>query len=215
MISPRQALELLREGNRRFVAERARLGGGIDADARAELVDGQAPFAVVLGCSDSRVPTEIVFDRGFGDLFVIRVAGNLAGPLEIGSVEFAVGKLGTPLVVVLGHTGCGAVAATLEALQAAAGRSEDAGEAGLSPHLAAIVEQIRPAVESVMVDAGEGARNPAQTARAAVRANVRSVVRRLRQDSGLVDQFCAEGKLLVVGAEYSLESGEVDFFDAL
>lgn len=200
MKSPRQALELLREGNQRFVAEKARLGGGIDADARAELVDGQAPFAVVLGCSDSRVPTEIVFDRGFGDLFVIRVAGNLAGPFEIGSVEFAVGKLGTPLVVVLGHTGCGAVAATLEALgTAGAGRGGD-GPSGLTPHLAAIVEHMRPAVEG----AGD-----------AVRANVRAVVRRLRQESELVAQLVAEGKLLVVGAEYSLESGAVDFFDGV
>lgn len=200
MIEPRQALELLREGNRRFVAERTSPRRAVGAEARAELIDGQEPFAVVLGCSDSRVPPEIVFDRGLGDLFVIRVAGNLAGPLEIGSVEFAVEKLGSPLVVVLGHTGCGAVAATLETIGTANGGSGNDGTAGLTPHLAAIVEHIRPAVE--------GAEDP-------VRANVRAVVRRLRRDSEPVDQLVDEGKLLVVGAEYSLESGAVDFLDAV
>lgn len=212
MISPHEALELLREGNLRFVAEKARLGGGISAETRAELVDGQAPFAAVLGCSDSRVPTEIIFDRGFGDLFVIRVAGNLAGPLEIGSAEFAVGKLGTPLVVVLGHTGCGAVAATLEML-----RSEtpgDANEPGASPpsNLQGIVEHIRPTVEPLMAAGGHSG-DPAAVARAAVRANVRAEVGRLQENSALLRRSAERGELLVVGAEYALETGEVDFFD--
>ena len=193
------------------------MGDGIEAERRAELAGGQAPFAAVLGCSDSRVPPEMVFDRGPGDLFVIRVAGNLAGPLEIGSVEFAVDKLGTPLVVVLGHTSCGAVGATLDALRARAdrsGRDLDGPLAPeLGPNLGAIVERICPAVAPLLDAPGKPAEDPETVAQDAVRANVFAEVERLRDESELLRQSVAEGKLLIVGAEYSLDSGVVDFFD--
>ena len=217
MISPEEALQRLRRGNRRYVAYRSRMGDGIEAERRAELVGGQAPFAAVLGCSDSRVPPEMVFDRGPGDLFVIRVAGNLAGPLEIGSVEFAVDKLGTPLVAVLGHTGCGAIGATLDALRSHPGRAGERPDGPLAPelgpNLGAIVERIRPAVAPLLDATGEPAEDPESVAEDAVRANVLAEVERLRDGSELLRQSVAEGKLLIVGAEYSLDSGVVDFFD--
>lgn len=193
------------------------MGDGIDADRRAELVGGQTPFAAVLGCSDSRVPPEVVFDRGPGDLFVIRVAGNVAGPLEIGSIEFAVDNLGTPLVVVLGHTGCGAVGATIDALRARAGRSGGDSDGPLAPelgpNLGAIVERIRPVVAPLLDTSGGGADDPETIAEDAVRANVLAEAERLRDGSELLRQSVAGGKLLIVGAEYSLASGVVDFFD--
>lgn len=186
-----RALEQLREGNRRFagsetVGERAR----VSRARRVELTAGQSPFAVVLGCSDSRVPAELVFDQGLGDLFVIRVAGNIAAPTQIGSVEFAVEVLGARLVVVLGHSGCGAVSAAVETIRS--------GDPGHSPHLRAIVDRIRPAVE------GE------PDAERAVRANVEATVARLSAESPTL--AAVEG-LRIVGAEYALESGLVTFFE--
>ena len=142
MIAARQALERLQEGNRRFVAGRPGLGAAADEARRNELVEGQAPFAAILGCSDSRVPAEIVFDQGLGDLFVIRVAGNIVAPSLVGSVEFAADKLGTRLVVVMGHSGCGAVQATLDELERP---SENR-----SPNLRSIVERIRPSIEPLL-----------------------------------------------------------------
>src|SRR5262249_8676874 len=117
MPHPGQALDRLRDGNRRFASNQPASVFLSSRARRAELVAGQRPFAIVLGCSDSRVPAELVFDQGLGDLFVIRVAGNIVAPSQIGSVEFAVSRFGTPLVVVLGHSQCGAVTATLEELQ--------------------------------------------------------------------------------------------------
>ncbi len=207
MISGREALQRLREGNLRFASGEGRRELALDEAERAGLVDGQAPFAVVLGCSDSRVPTEIVFDQGLGDLFVIRVAGNVVAPSQIGSVEFAAGKLGTPLVAVLGHTGCGAVRATLEELR----RDSAASDPAPSPHLRSIVERIRPAVESLLET--ELVHDPAALERSAVRANVRASADKLRHGSALLEQLVASGDLLIVGAEYSLETGEVDFFE--
>lgn len=208
MISGREALRRLRDGNLRFASGEGRRDLVVDEVERARLVDGQAPFATVLGCSDSRVPTEIVFDQGLGDLFVIRVAGNVVASSQIGSVEFAAGKLGTPLVVVLGHTGCGAVRATLEELRRDAADSDPVP----SPHLRSIVERIRPAVQSLL-ETGLAA-DPAALERSAVRANVRASANQLRHGSAVLEQLVEDGELLIVGAEYSLESGEVDFFDA-
>ena len=142
MIPARQALERLKDGNRRFVTGRLDLGAAADEARRSELVEGQEPFAVILGCSDSRVPAEIVFDQGLGDLFVIRVAGNIVAPSLVGSVEFAADKLGTRLVVVMGHSGCGAVQATLDELERPS--------ASRSPNLHSIVERIRPSVEPLL-----------------------------------------------------------------
>lgn len=205
MISAREALERLREGNRRFVAGVRSLDTVMSPAQRGELVAGQEPFAVVLGCSDSRVPVEIVFDQGLGTLFVIRVAGNIVASSQVGSVEFAAERFGTRLVVVLGHTGCGAVGATLEELQ------RPTGEA--SRNLRSIVDRIRPAVEGLL--ATELRHDREALARQAVRANVRVAANHLRHGSEVLEQRIERDGLLVVGAEYSLETGIVDFFDGV
>jgi carbonic anhydrase len=197
------ALERLRAGNARFVAD-ARNGDAADTGARRrELASGQAPLAIVLGCSDSRVPAELVFDQGLGDLFVIRVAGNIVAPSQVGSVEFAAARFGTRLVVVLGHSQCGAVTATIEELRRP---STDQ-----SRNLRAIVDRIRPSVETLL--ATDLGRDEAALMRAAVRANVRASVNHLRHGSEILEQLIQREGLLVVGAEYSLESGVVEFLD--
>jgi carbonic anhydrase len=171
---------------------------------RAELVAGQQPFAIVLGCSDSRVPAEIVFDQSLGDLFVIRVAGNIVAPSQIGSVEFAAEQYGTRLVVVLGHSRCGAVLATLEDIR----RPSKAQ----SRNLRSIVDRIRPAVEGLAIDRGE---DDDALVREAVRANVRVAASQLRHGSEVLERLIERDGLLVVGAEYSLETGMVDVFDGV
>ncbi len=205
VISAHEALARLRAGNRRFVADAGRRRDGTDQSRRDELVAGQHPFAIILGCSDSRVPPEIVFDQGLGELFVIRVAGNIVAPSLIGSVEFATGLFGTPLVVVLGHSMCGAVVATLEELQ----RPDD----HRSPNLQAIVDRIRPSVED-QLRAGLQS-DPDELLRQSIRANVRASTDQLRQGSEIIEELIARGRLLVVGAEYSLATGVVDFFDGV
>jgi carbonic anhydrase len=203
MIPAREALERLKEGNRRFVSDAPSLHIFTNDARRRELAAGQEPFAIVLGCSDSRVPAEIVFDQGLGDLFVIRVAGNIVAPSQVGSVEFAAERSGTRLVVVLGHSNCGAILATLEEL----GRpSEDQ-----SRNLRSIVDRIRPSVEPLLAS-GLG-NQPAALVREAVRANIRASANHLRHGSEVLEQLIQTNGLLVVGAEYSLDSGIVDFFD--
>jgi carbonic anhydrase len=203
MISALEALERLKEGNRRYVSGLRSLDAFMSQVRRGELLSGQEPFAVILGCSDSRVPVEIVFDQGLGDLFVVRVAGNIVASSQVGSVEFAAGHCGTRLVVVLGHTRCGAVEATLEALQ----RPKES----LSRNIRAIGERIRPAVEELL--ATELRNDPAALLQHAVRANVRASANHLRHGSEVLERLIEDSGLLVVGAEYSLESGVVDFFD--
>ena len=201
MISAREALARLREGNERFVSGRGSLAG-FSSEARIlELTKGQEPFAVILGCSDSRVPAEIVFDQGLGDLFVIRVAGNVVAPSGVGSVEFAAERFDTRLVVVLGHSQCGAVLATLEELR----RPSESQ----SRNLRSIVDRIRPAVEGLVAEH----RDHDGLVQAAVRANVRASVKQLRHGSEIVERLIERDGLLVVGAEYSLESGVVHFLD--
>jgi carbonic anhydrase len=195
------AKQRLVEGNRRFVASMQSDENRLGHLQRAELAKGQNPFAIILGCSDSRVPAEIVFDQGLGDLFVIRVAGNIVAPSQVGSVEFAVEQFGVPLVVVLGHSQCGAVEATVQSLQ----HNEDQG----SPNIAAIVQRIRPAVAPLL--AAPGARHPEQLMEAAVRANVLASVDQLRHGSRFLEQQAEAGSLLIVGAEYSLQTGVVEF----
>lgn len=197
------ALAALREGNRRFVAE-LREPNPVRT-RRRELPAGQEPLAIILGCSDARVPAEIVFDQGLGDLFVIRVAGNIVAPSQVGSVEFAAAAFGTRLVVVLGHSNCGAIHATLEQL---ARPSRDQ-----SPNLRSIVNRIRPAVES-LIERNTGADRDALV-QLAVRANIRVSADHLRHGSEVLEQAIAKDGLLVVGAEYSLESGVVEFFDGV
>jgi carbonic anhydrase len=202
MLDALEALTRLREGNRRFVTNRTATSALSNAE-RMALVSGQEPFAIILGCSDSRVPAELVFDQGFGDLFVIRVAGNIVAPSQIGSVEFAASRFQTRLVVVMGHTQCGAITATLEDLQ---GRATTQ-----SKNLRSIVDRVRPAVASVLSRMGDG--DPEALVHDAVRANVRAAVDHLRHGSELLERLVAETGLLVVGAEYSLETGVVDFFE--
>jgi carbonic anhydrase len=205
VITAIEALERLRAGNRRFVSGVRSLDPLMSQARRQEFVVGQQPFAVILGCSDSRVPVEIVFDQGLGDLFVIRVAGNIVAPSQIGSVEFAADRFGTRLVVVLGHTRCGAVLATLEELQPSAERP--------SRNLSSIVDRIRPSVEALL--ATELRHDRDTLARQAVRANVRVSANALRHGSGILERLIQRDELRVVGAEYSLETGVVDFFDGL
>jgi carbonic anhydrase len=205
MISARQALDRLQEGNRRFVSGVRSIEVLANQTKRNELAAGQAPFAIILGCSDSRVPAEIVFDQGLGDLFVIRVAGNIVASSQIGSVEFAAEKFGTPLVVVLGHSRCGAVQATLDELTQPKEKQ--------SPNLRSIVDRIRPSVEALL--ATEIRHDSEELVRLAVRTNVRVSANQLRNGSKILEQQIERNGLLVVGAEYSLETGAVDFFDGM
>jgi len=205
MIPALDALARLREGNDRFVTNRSAAGGALNQERRALLVTGQEPFAIVLGCSDSRVPAELVFDQGLGDLFVIRVAGNIVAPSQVGSVEFAAARFDTRLVVVMGHSQCGAIAATLEDLY---GRTSTH-----SRNLRSIVDRIRPSVETLV--AGRHGLDPDALMDDAVRANVRASVDHLRHGSELLEQLIRAEGLVVVGAEYSLESGVVTFFEGV
>ncbi len=203
MISAHEALDRLREGNRRFAANVRSLDSLTSHARRNALAAGQAPFAIILGCSDSRVPAEIVFDQGLGDLFVIRVAGNIVAPSQVGSVEFAAAQFGTRLVVVLGHTQCGAITATLNELRQPTENQ--------SRNLRSIVDRIRPAVEPLL--ATELRHDPDVLAQHAVRANILASASHLRHGSEILEQLIQTEGLLVVGAEYSLETGVVDFFD--
>lgn len=203
MISAQHALERLRDGNRRFTSDLRSPDTLASQRRRREVAAGQEPFAIILGCSDSRVPAEMVFDQGLGDLFVIRVAGNIVAPSQIGSIEFAAERFGTRLVVVLGHSNCGAVLATLEEL----GRPS----ADQSRNLRSIVDRIRPSVETLL--GTELGHDPETLVREAVRANIRASRDQLRHGSEILEQLIENDRLLVVGAEYSLETGVVDFFD--
>jgi len=205
MISANQALKRLQEGNQRFVSGTQTHGTLADQPGhRHGLLSPQEPIAVILGCSDSRVPVETVFDQGFGDLFVVRVAGNIVAPSQIGSVEFATERFGTPLVVVLGHSFCGAVMATIEELEKPS--------TSQSPGFREIVEAIRPAVEqSKHVNGTEFA---ADLLEQAVRANIRASIDRLTHGSKLLGQLVRKEELSIVGAEYSLATGIVEFLPA-
>lgn len=203
MISATEALTRLREGNLRFASNESGSDPFLNQHRRAELKNRQEPFAIVLGCSDSRVPAELVFDQGLGDLFVIRVAGNIVAPSQVGSVEFAAARFGTRLVVVLGHSQCGAIDATLEELRRPTENQ--------SRNLQAIVDRVRPSVEGLLASGGQ--RDPDVLHNEAVRLNIRASTDHLRHGSEVLEQLIREEGLLVVGAHYSLETGLVDFFD--
>ncbi|HJQ54298.1 MAG TPA: carbonic anhydrase [Gemmatimonadaceae bacterium] len=202
MIPAREALERLREGNQRFAANIRGIDAFISHTKRAELASGQQPFAIILGCSDSRVPSEIVFDQGLGDLFVIRVAGNIVAPSQVGSVEFAAEAYSTKLVVVMGHTQCGAILSTLAALRS---------PGKYSLNLRSIVDRVRPSVEPLL--GTDLSKNESALVKAAVRANIRASTNHLRHGSQVLEDLIRNNGLMVVGAEYSLETGVVDFFD--
>jgi carbonic anhydrase len=197
---PEECLQRLRAGNVRFVQgahNRAHLGW------HPGIVGGQRPFAVILGCSDSRAPAELVFDQGLGDLFVIRIAGNVIAPSGVGSVEFAVSQFGTRLVVVMGHTRCGAVAATIEALEH--------GDSPQSKNLRSITDRIAPHIEGRVRLAMKQGVDRQLLVEEAVRANILASTNQLRHGSSLLEQLVSTGQVLVVGAEYRLETGQVEF----
>jgi carbonic anhydrase len=205
MLSATEALQRLQEGNIRFTLNVRGADAFLSQTRRQELTDNQEPFAIILGCADSRVPAEIVFDQGLGDLFVIRIAGNIVAPSGIGSVEFAAARFGTPLVVVLGHSRCGAILATLEELQRPTENQ--------SRNLRSIVDRVRPSVEGLLAVTPRP--DLAYIVNEAVRANIRASVANLRKGSEILEQLVQEGRLVIVGAEYSLETGVVDFFDGV
>lgn len=203
MISAQEALKRLREGNKRFVTGASNLDAPELQKRRNELVSGQQPFAIILGCSDSRVPVELIFDQGLGDLFVIRVAGNIVDPTVTGSIEYAAANCGSRLVVVLGHTQCGAVGATLQEVQRPSKNP--------SKNLGAIVNRIRRPVEELLDT--DLKNDPNALYRQAVRNNVRFSVNELLHESPILKDLSENDGLLIVGAEYSLETGKVDFFE--
>ena len=203
MISAADALERLREGNRRFASDEVSKDTLASREHHVGAARPQHPFAIILACSDSRVPTELIFDCGIGDLFVIRVAGNIVAPSQIGSIEFAAKQFGTRLVVVLGHSNCGAIIATLQELALK--------ESHRSPNLRAIVDRVRPAVEPVLAKNNDV--NDESVINDCVRANVRASVEHLQNGSVILEQLIEAGDLQIVGAEYSIETGKIDFFD--
>ncbi len=203
MISAAEALDRLRDGNRRFVSQEPGRDGNQNRAPGPWLSGGQEPFAIVLGCSDSRVPMEIVFDQGLGDLFVVRVAGNIVAPPILGSIEFAAQEFGTRLVVVLGHTECGAVLASLETI-------ERPGEIS-SPNLQSIIDRVLPSVAGSVRDGRD--LEPDDLVRNAIRRNVRASAAQIRRDSRVLAGLIETAGLKIVGAEYSIDTGEVEFFD--
>jgi carbonic anhydrase len=203
VINAHTALSRLQKGNVRFASQI--WGGGIGAVSHTVLPKDQSPFAIVLGCSDSRVPAEIVFDQGLGDLFVIRVAGNIVAPSQVGSVEFAAERFGTRLVVVLGHSECGAILATIEELR----RPQE----NQSLNLRAIVDRVRPSIEGLLEADGDVDHDT--LVQRAVRANIRASANHLRHGSQVLEHLIQNDGLLVVGAEYSLVTGMVEFFDGV
>ena len=203
MISAREALDRLQKGNDRFVRSVQSADAFVSDMRRVELTMGQEPFAIVLGCSDARVPAEIVFDQGLGDLFVIRVAGNIVAPSQVGSVEFAAERFGTRLVVVLGHSHCGAILATIDELRKPTENQ--------SRNLRAIVDRVRPSVEPLFRTSLRN--DPNALLAHAVRANIDASVGHLRHGSEVLEQLIRDAGLRVVGAEYSLATGAVEFFD--
>lgn len=206
MYSGCDALKRLREGNERFTANVRSVESLLSYTQRADLArNKQEPLAIILGCSDSRAPAELLFDQGLGDLFVIRVAGNIVAPSQVGSVEFAAERYGTKLVVVLGHSNCGAISTTIEELQRPTENQ--------SPNLHSIVSRVSPAIKNVLELSPDLSRQ--ELIDKAVRANVRASCDHLRHGSAILEELIANHSLLVVGAEYCLETGKVDFFDGV
>ena len=199
-LTPKQSLERLIAGNRRFCE---RSGHSLAQPFSRQLAtEPPRPYATVLGCFDARVPIELLFDVGFGELFVVRIAGNIVTPAVIGSVEFAALQFGSPLVLVLGHTRCAAVGAAIEAIQT--------GNGPESQNIRSITERITPHLER-LVRAGDNR----ALMRIAVRANVRASADALRQQSELLQHLSTAGRVAVVGAEYELESGEVHLVESV
>lgn len=190
-ITADQALQKLMDGNARFVSGNA-IHPDQSAERRAEVVSGQHPFAILVGCSDSRVPPEIVFDQGIGDIFVIRSAGEVMDNATLASIEYGAEHLGVPLVVVMGHDGCGAVKATVEE-----------GEA--PGHLASLVQAIQPAVDKARAEASEK-----EVLNSSIDINTENIVKQLENSEPILFTLVEEGNLTIVGARYHLDNGEVE-----
>ena len=203
MITASEAVERLKQGNQRFVSGVRSIDTIVKQIQRADFVAGQAPFAIILGCSDSRVPAEIIFDQGLGDLFVIRVAGNIVAPSQVGSVEFAAERYGTPLVVVLGHSMCSAVMATIDELERPSKEK--------SSNVLSIVNRIRLTVEPLFET--ELRNDPEKLLEASIRANILAATSHLMHGSQMLEDLVQQGRLKIVGAEYSLATGAVEFFE--
>ncbi|MFV8192468.1 carbonic anhydrase [Acinetobacter soli] len=203
MLTAQEALDRLKAGNQRFVKGDTTHPRLLSHQERAEMAEAQNPFAIILGCSDSRVPAEMVFDQGLGDLFVIRVAGNIVAPSQVGSVEFAAERYDCAVVVVLGHSHCGAIQATVDTLLNPENPPSD--------NLMSIVNRVRPSVEILLQTDLKHDHN--KLCMHAIRSNVFASVNQLRHGSAVLENLIAKGKMIVVGAEYSLETGEVNFFD--
>ncbi len=197
-----EALTRLVDGNRRYM-QNVRSVDSMLSHSRRDF-QAQVPLAIVLGCSDSRAPAEVVFDQRLGDLFVIRVAGNIVAPSQIGSVEFAAEQFGIRLVVVMGHSSCGAIDAALESLLRP--------DKKISPNLMSIIDRVRPSL--VPLVGTELASDPERLRHEATRANVRASVRQLRQCQEIKLLIDGEG-LMVVGAEMDVATGAVSFFDGI
>ena len=200
VVSPQEALTQLKEGNNRFIQDLRSIESFPSQAKRQELVQGQSPIAIILSCSDSRAPAEVIFDQGLGALFIVRVAGNIIAPSLVGSVEFAAATFGTQLVVVMGHTRCGAITATLNVIQ----------EKSTVPskNIASIVNRIRPHIEELAMSK----QDEKEIVQQSIRANIRASVNHLRYGSELLEDLCNKKELEVVGALYHLETGEVEFF---
>ena len=203
VVSSQEAIARLKEGNKRFLQDVRSIEAFTSQAKRQELVGGQSPFAIILSCSDSRAPAEIVFDQGLGTLFIVRVAGNIVAPSLVGSVEFAAATFGTQLVVVMGHSLCGAITATINVIQ---GKSTVP-----SKNIADIVQRIRPNIEEL----SKSKQDQKEIVQQAIKANIRASVNHLRHGSELLEDLCNKQELQVVGALYHLETGEVEFFEGL
>ncbi len=203
MISTEQALTRLKEGNSRFINNQTNQQASQYSTDRQGLVEGQAPFAIILGCADSRVPPELIFDQGLGDLFVIRVAGNVADTAVIGSIEYAAEHLGTPLLVVLGHESCGAVKASIGEINQPSG--------ALSPDLTAVVEMISEGIRPLIQNPSTNDEKSLEDS--AIKQNVRHGISQLKEKSTLLNSYSESGKIKIVGAKYMLQSGKVEFLD--
>ena len=191
-----EAMQKLMDGNKRFVSGTL-AQKDLGAKKREELAKGQKPFATVLTCSDSRVPPELLFDQGLGDIFVVRVAGNVVDPIALGSIEYAAEHLGSPLVLILGHSKCGAVKATLES------KGKPEGNIG------AIVKKIMPAVDAAKKKGG----TQDEILETAIKENVKNVYADVMKNSKIIPHLVEEGKLMIVAGEYDITTGKIEMIE--
>ncbi|MEN6374648.1 MAG: carbonic anhydrase [Smithella sp.] len=208
-ISPEEALQKLLDGNKHYVANKLDYASSCDAASRKALANSQKPYAVILTCSDSRVPPEIIFNKGLGEIFVIRVAGNVPDPVVIGSIEYAVEHLGTPLIMVLGHERCGAVKATVEAK----------GKSTGSKNIDAIVKTIAASTKVAARDCEACKADPkcaenkaGEFAECLADANAKNIAANLTKQSGILKHLVKDKKIKIVAAKYDLDDGLVTLF---